>query len=103
MDMLRQGFVCAGLCIAAGFLFSPSASGAAPLLLRNLALSQDKIAFLYADDIWVIASEGGDARMFTSTANVTAGPYLSPDHTQIACSTTAHGLTDVYVMSAEGG
>jgi hypothetical protein len=61
MDMLRHGFVCAGLSIVAGFLLSPSAWSAAPLLLRNPALSQDKIAFFYADDIWVVAREGGEA------------------------------------------
>jgi tricorn protease len=31
------------------------------------------------------------------------GPYVSPDGTRIAYSTLEHGLTDVYVVSAEGG
>ena len=31
------------------------------------------------------------------------GPYFSPDGTRIAYSTREHGLTDVYVVSAEGG
>jgi tricorn protease len=72
-------------------------------LLRNPALSQDRIAFLYADDIWTVAREGGEARRLTSVGGVWAGPYFSPDHTQIAYSTRAHGLTDVYVVSADGG
>ncbi|MGH9562704.1 MAG: protease, partial [Terracidiphilus sp.] len=102
--MLRHGFVSAGLCIIAGLLLSASAHSAAPpLLLRNPALSQDKIAFLYADDIWVVAREGGEARRLTSVGSVTAGPFFSPDHTQIAYSTSSRGLTDVYVMSADGG
>ncbi len=101
--MFRHGIVSAGLRIVAGLVFCASAWGAAPLLLRNPALSQDKIAFVYADDIWSVAREGGEARRLTSGGSVVAGPYYSPDHTQIAYSTRAHGLTDVYVMSADGG
>ncbi|MEP6548386.1 MAG: PDZ domain-containing protein [Gammaproteobacteria bacterium] len=101
--MLRHGIVSAGLRIITGLVFCASAWSATPLLLRNPALSQDKIAFLYADDIWSVAREGGEARRLTSVGSVVAGPYFSPDHTQIAYSTRAHGLTDVYVISAEGG
>ena len=101
--MLRHGFVGAALCVVAGLLLSTAARSASPLLLRNPALSQDRIAFLYADDIWVVAREGGEARRLTSEGNVTAGPYFSPDHTQIAYSTSGRGLTDVYVVSADGG
>jgi tricorn protease len=101
--MLRHGFVGAALCVVAGLLLSAAARSASPLLLRNPALGQDRIAFLYADDIWVVAREGGEARRLTSVGNVSAGPYFSPDHTQIAYSTSGHGLTDVYVMSADGG
>jgi tricorn protease len=100
--MLRR-FVSAGLRVIAGLIFTASAWSATPLLLRNPSLSQDKIAFLYADDIWTVARAGGEARRLTSVGTVSAGPYYSPDHTQIAYSTRAHGLTDVYVMSAEGG
>jgi tricorn protease len=101
--MRRYGFLSAGLHIAAGVLLCASAWSAAPLLLRSPALSQDRIAFLYAGDIWSVAREGGDARRLTAAGNVAAGPYFSPDYTQIAYSTKAHGLMDVYVMSAGGG
>jgi tricorn protease len=74
-----------------------------PLLLRNPSLSKDRIAFLYAGDIWTVAREGGDARRLTSLGVVSEGPYYSPDGTQVAYSTNQHGLTDVYVVSAEGG
>ena len=101
--MLRHGFVSVGLRVIAGLVLSSSALGASPLLLRNPSLSEDRIAFLYANDIWTVAREGGDARRLTSVGIVSAGPYYSPDHKQIAYSTRAHGLMDVYVMSAEGG
>jgi tricorn protease len=101
--MFRHGFTRTLLWVLAGLVLSTSVFAAAPLLLRNPSLGQDTIAFLYADDIWVVAREGGEARRLTSEGNVIAGPYFSPDHAQIAYSTRAHGLTDVYVIGAEGG
>jgi tricorn protease len=101
--MLRYGFVGAGLRVIAGLVFCVSAWSASPLLLRNPTLSQDRIAFLYADDIWSVARDGGEARRLTSVGTVIAGPFYSPDHSQIAYSTRAQGLTDVYVVNADGG
>lgn len=89
--------VLASLCLCA------TAWGATPLLLRSPALSQDRIAFVYADDIWTVAREGGEARRLTSVDSVVAGPYFSPDYSRIAYSTRDHGVVSVYVMSAEGG
>ena len=74
-----------------------------PLLLRNPSLSQDKIAFLYADDIWTVSRQGGDAERLTSNGHVEAGPFYSPDGSQIAYSAHLHGNTDVYIAPAEGG
>ena len=90
--MLRHGFVSAGWCIVAAFLLSPTAWGAAPLLLRNPSLSQDRIAFLYGDDIWAVAREGGEARRLTSVGAVNEGPYFSPDGSQVAYSAREHGI-----------
>ena len=74
-----------------------------PLLLRNPSLSQDKIAFLYAGDIWTVSRQGGDAQRLTSNGHVQAGPFFSPDGSQIAYSAHLLGNTDVYVAPAEGG
>ena len=105
--MIRHGFVRAFLRAIGGLLLCVSACASAwsatPLLLRNPALSQDGIAFLYGGDIWMVARGGGEARRLTSVGSVVAGPYFSPDHTQIAYSSGMHGLTDVYVVSADGG
>ena len=105
--MFRHGFVRANLRAIGGLLLCVSACASAwsatPLLLRNPALSQDGIAFLYGGDIWLVAREGGEARRLTSVGSVVAGPYFSPDHAQIAYSSRVHGLTDVYVVSAAGG
>jgi tricorn protease len=100
---LRSAFAIGCLAVIACFEFGASAQAAPPLLLRNPSLSADRIAFLYADDVWTVPRQGGEARRLTSVNIVSAGPYFSPDGTRIAYSTTEHGLTDVYVVNAEGG
>ena len=79
------------------------ASAQAPLLLRNPSLSADKVAFLYADDVWTVARQGGEAQRLTSNGHVNAGPFYSPDGSQIAYSAHLNGNTDVYVIPANGG
>jgi len=101
--MIQRALIGAGLSVLAGFALCASAWSAAPLLLRNPSLGQERIAFLYAGDIWTVARQGGEARRLTSIGTVTVGPYFSPDGSQIAYSTHQQDLTDVYVINVEGG
>jgi tricorn protease len=80
-----------------------SAPAQAPLLLRFPSLSQDKIAFRYADDIWTVSRNGGEAERLTANGHVTAGPYFSPDGAWIAYSAHLNGNTDAYIIPAAGG
>ncbi|MGA8090599.1 MAG: PDZ domain-containing protein [Terracidiphilus sp.] len=80
-----------------------SATGQSPLLLRNPSLSKDKIAFLYADDVWTVNRQGGEAERLTSDGKVVAGPFFSPDGSEIAYSAHLNGNVDVYVMPSGGG
>jgi len=80
-----------------------TSSAQAPLLLRNPSLSQNSIAFRYADDIWTVSRQGGDAQRLTSDGKVYAGPFYSPDGASIAYSAHLRGNLDVYVISASGG
>ena len=84
-------------------LIGTRAWAADPLLLRNPSLSQTKIAFLYADDIWTVPRAGGVAERLTSQSDVVEGPYYSPDGSEIAYSRLEHGLTNVYIIGSEGG
>ena len=45
-------------------LLSAHASG--PLLMQKPTLSKTHIAFAYAGDLWLVAREGGEARLLTS-------------------------------------
>src|SRR5260370_25791054 len=89
--------------VVAGLAFCAPAWGAAPLLLRNPSLGEDRIAFLYAGDVWTVPRQGGDSRRRSSGGEVSAGPYFSPDSSQIAYSTRESGLADVYVIGSDGG
>src|SRR6516225_10922251 len=66
-----------------------------PLLLRSPSLSQDRIAFRYADDIWTVSRQGGEAERLTSNGKVAIGPYYSPDGSEIAYSAHLNGNVDV--------
>ena len=101
LRLVRRACLCAGAALFAASALS--AQSTHPLLLRNPSLSRDKIAFVYANDIWTVPREGGDAERLTSGGNVAAGPYYSPDGSQIAYSTRQDGQEDVYVVAAEGG
>ena len=102
-SLLRHPFAVGFCTLLASILLTGFAQGAEPLLLRNPSLSKDRIAFLYADDVWTVSRDGGEARRLTSVNSVVAGPHFSPDGTQIAYSIQAQGLTDVYVVNADGG
>jgi tricorn protease len=101
--MSHRASIHTALSIIGALFFCASAWSAAPLLLRNPSLSRDRIAFVYAGDIWTVSRGGGEARRLTSVAAVSEGPYYSPDGSQIAYSTRERGLTDVYVINSEGG
>ncbi|HTB90605.1 MAG TPA: PDZ domain-containing protein [Steroidobacteraceae bacterium] len=101
--MYSRVFVNAGFSVIAGLVLCASSWAAAPLLLRNPSLGADRIAFLYAGDIWTVPRQGGDARRLTSIGAVSAGPYFSPDGSQVAYSARERGTTDVYVVGSDGG
>jgi len=74
-----------------------------PHLLRNPAMSQTQIAFVYADDLWTVARAGGEASRLTSTGTVEGTPFFSPDGRLIAFNQQSAGNQDAYVIPAGGG
>jgi tricorn protease len=85
------------------FAAAQSSGTAGPLLLRNPSLSRERIAFIYADDVWTVSRQGGEAQRLTSNGHVEAGPYFSPDGTEIAYTAHLEGNSDVYVVASGGG
>jgi tricorn protease len=72
-------------------------------LLRFPDIHRDKVAFVYAGDIWVASSGGGRAERLTSDEGLELFPKFSPDGRRIAFSAEYSGSRQVYVMSVDGG
>ncbi|MGE5278529.1 MAG: S41 family peptidase [Acidobacteriota bacterium] len=72
-------------------------------MLTEPAVSADRIAFIYANDLWTCALDGSDVRRLTSDVGVESSPAFSPDGRWIAFSAQYEGNTDVYLVGAEGG
>ena len=72
-------------------------------LLSTPAIAEGKIAFVYADDIWVAGADGSNPRRLTSHAGKEQNPYFSPDGKHIAFTASYDGNDDVYVIPTEGG
>ncbi|MDA5193860.1 S41 family peptidase [Govanella unica] len=72
-------------------------------LARYPVLANGNIAFLYADDIWLVAETGGLARRLTADGQLKSNLVFSPDGRQLAYAMTAEGNQDTYVLPVAGG
>src|SRR5688572_5640143 len=72
-------------------------------LLRQPTISESNIVFVYANDLWIVSKDGGDARRFTSSEGQESFPHFSPDGKLIAFTGQYDGNTDVYLVPTEGG
>ena len=92
--MYRTFFLSA---IIAGTLSANASPGAR--LLRQPDISREKIAFIYAGDLWTVPRTGGTARRLTATPEAESFPKFSPDGNSIAFNRQG----DIYVIPATGG
>ena len=72
-------------------------------LLRQPAVSDEHLAFVYAGDIWVSERDGSKPRRLTADDAEENNPHFSPDGRWIAYSAAYEGNTDVYVIAVDGG
>jgi WD40 repeat protein len=86
-------------------LFAPLGASQAnpPLLFRSPSVSKSQIVFEFANDLWIVNREGGQATRLTSGVGREFNPHFSPDGTQIAFSGEYDGNVDVYTIPAAGG
>ena len=85
------------------FLILQSSFGQGTQLLRQPTLSARDIVFVYANDLWKVSRQGGDAIRLTTNEGYESSPHFSPDERWIAFSAEYEGNTDVYVIPANGG
>jgi len=72
-------------------------------ILREPTISSTHVVFVYADDLWKVGIDGGDAVRLTSHEGAESLPHFSNDEKWIAFSAEYDGNTDVFVIPAEGG
>jgi tricorn protease len=72
-------------------------------LLRQPTISSESIVFVYANDLWKVNRNGGDAIRLTTNEGEESNPHFSNDEKWIAFSAQYGGNTDVYIIPAEGG
>ncbi len=73
------------------------------LLLRQPAVSDSHIVFVYANDLWVVERGGEDAWRLTSNEGSERLPQISPDGSLVAFTAQYDGNDDVYVVPVRGG
>jgi len=101
---MKTGWFAAAL-MASSVLAAPMAAAqeSETKLLRDPALSDDKLAFTYAGDIWVANADGSNPVRLTSHAASERNPVFSPDGTKIAYTADYDGNADVFVINVTGG
>ena len=72
-------------------------------LLRQPTVSAESIVFVYANDLWKVDRNGGDAIRLTTNEGEESNPHFSNDEKWIAFSAQYDGNTDVYIIPAKGG
>lgn len=89
------------LGLLAGLLAMPALADTR--LLKEPDIAGNRIAFVYAGNIWVAASDGSQPRQLTTGNDANSRPQFSPDGKTLAFSATHNGNTDVYLMPSSGG
>ena len=78
-------------------------TGKETLLLKQPTVSADRIAFLYASDIWIADRDGSHPERLTAQKGPKLNPIFSPNGNFIAFSGNYDGNLSIYVLSREGG
>lgn len=72
-------------------------------LMRMPDIQGDRIAFVYAGDLWTVARSGGVAARLTTHEGSELFPKFSPDGQAIAFTGDYDGNTDVFTVPTIGG
>jgi tricorn protease len=90
------------LALISALSFSAAAQISARLM-KEMDVSQNKIAFVYGGDIWIVDKTGGTASQLTNSQGDESFPKFSPDGSQIAYTASYNGNDDVFVIPVTGG
>ena len=86
-------------------LWAAAASAENVSWLRYPSISPDgkSIAFSYKGDLYVVDSQGGEARQLTMNPSYDYSPVWSPDGKWIAFASDRYGNFDIFRISVKGG
>ncbi len=91
------------LALSPAALAAAAAPAGPSKMLTDPALSAERIAFVYGNDIWTCRLDGSGVTRITSGPGVKMRPAFSPDGSLLAFSAELDGNVDVYVVPAAGG
>ncbi len=72
-------------------------------LLAQPAVSADRVAFIYAGDLWTARHDGSDVRRITTADGDETNPVFSRDGKWLAFAGNYDGNVDVYLVPVAGG
>lgn len=72
-------------------------------MLRFPDVSESRISFVYAGDIWIAPKTGGTAHKLSSPAGQETFPKFSPDGTELVFTANYDGSDDLYRIPVAGG
>jgi tricorn protease len=92
-------------CLALAAVAAPAAAEIEPHagMLRYPDVSSSRIAFLYANDLWLVPREGGVATPLASPPGEEQYPRFSPDGETLAFMGNYDGDVDLYTVPVSGG
>lgn len=91
------------LLLTAFIAISASAENASWLRYPSISPDGKNVAFSYKGDIYLVDSEGGEARQLTSNPAYDYSPVWSPDGKTVAFASDRYGNFDIYKVSIDGG
>ena len=91
------------LCCALQLASSGDAAEPHGGMMRFPDVSSTRIVFVYADDLWLVPRDGGQATPLASPAGGETFPRFSADGRQIAFVGNYDGNVDVYMIPVAGG
>ncbi len=92
---------CAGLAVPA--LAQADADAPHAGMLRYPDVSATEIVFVYANDLWIVSRDGGQARPLASPAGQELFPKFSPDGAHVVFQGNYDGDRDLYSLPTTGG
>ena len=83
--------------------FAASAENVSWLRYPSISPDGKNVVFSYKGNLFLVASEGGEARQLTSNEAYDYSPVWSPDGRTIVFSSDRYGNFDIFAISVDGG